>query len=350
MISKIIDSERAVADVFNSAIAAAAIGAAWEVGILDAVRNQHKVDISAYARKNNLDVDSLQGVVTSLAIVGILGREKSEENIVLAVPGDLLEEAYRTKSMFHWLSLGSGGLFSRMQYVLRNENRHGDFYDRDSVAIGYACYDINKHHFDPAFWGAIEGLNYKFQSIVDLGSGSGERLMQLLTRYPGTTGLGVDIAGPALGDAAVRAKERGFANRLKFTEGDATALSYRDEFANVDLLTCFMMGHDFWPRANCIDTLQRLRKAFPQVRKFLLGDTTRILLDDPESRFAVTEHDVPTFTLGFELGHALMGVYLPTMEEWEGVFEEGGWQCVKSHVLKSPSHSVIFELEHLKAN
>ncbi|KAF5024649.1 hypothetical protein F66182_3271 [Fusarium sp. NRRL 66182] len=347
MISKLVDSERAVADVFNSAIAAAAIGAAWEVGFLDAVRDQKKVDITSYARKHDLDVDSLQGVVTSLAIVDILGREEAEDKIVLAVPGNLLEEAYRTKSMFHWLSLGSGGLFSRMQYVLRNENRHGDFYDRDSVAIGYACYDINKHHFDPAFWAAVKGLDYKFQSIVDLGSGSGERLMQLLTRYPGTKGLGVDIAGPALGDAARRAKERGFANRLSFTEGDATALSYREEFANVDLLTCFMMGHDFWPRENCVNTLQRLRKAFPNVQRFLLGDTTRILLDSPDSRFAVTEDNVPTFTLGFELGHALMGVYLPTMEEWEGVFNEGGWRCVKSHILKSPSHSVIFELEHL---
>jgi phenylpyruvate C(3)-methyltransferase len=70
-------------------------------------------------------------------------------------------------------------------------------------------------------------------------------------------------------------------------------MSYRDEFAQVDLLTCFMMGHDFRPRDNCVATLQRLRKAFPKARRFLLGDTTRILLDSARSKHSVTEDNVP---------------------------------------------------------
>ena len=106
------------------------------------------------------------------------------------------------------------------------------------------------------------------------------------------------------------------------------------------------MGHDFWPRDNCVVTLQQLRKAFPNIRRFLLGDTTRILLDNPHSKHAVTEDNVPIFTLGFEFGHAMMGVYIPTLEEWEGVFAEGGWCCVKKHLIETQSLSVIFELVH----
>ncbi|MCJ1355259.1 MAG: hypothetical protein MMC33_005250 [Icmadophila ericetorum] len=342
MKSTVVDSKRAVAAIFNSAIAAAAIGAAWELGLLDELWDQKKVDVHKFATQHDLDSGSLQGLVAALAVVDVVKRDQDT-----VVAGRLLDEAYRTKSLFHWLTMGSGGLFSRMQYVLRNENRTGDFYRRDPAAIAYACREANRQFFDPAFWAAMDKLNYKFHSVVDLGSGSGERLMQILDRYPGTTGIGIDLAGPAVKVAAAESLERGFEDRLSFTEGDVCELGYRDEFAQVDLLTCFMMGHDFWPRDNCVATLQRLRKAFPMARRFLLGDTTRILLDSARSKYAVTEDNVPIFTLGFEFGHAMMGAYLPTMDEWEGVFAEGGWRLVKRHLIETHSLSVIFELEHV---
>lgn len=186
----------------------------------------------------------------------------------------------------------------------------------------------------------MKGLNYNFSHIADLGCGSGERLMQILDRYPNTSGIGLDIAGPALKVAATEAAECGYGQRLSFAKGDARNLDRREEFSSVDLLTCFMMGHDFWPRDNCIKTLRQLRELFPDVRHFLLADATSILLGNPGSTL---EDDVPVFTLGFELGHAMMGVYMPTMKEWEGVFAEGGWRCEKKHIINSLTLSVVFE-------
>ena len=341
MDSNVVDPERAVASIFNSAIAAAAIGAAWELGLLDELQDRKTVDLQHFATQHDLDSGSMQGLVTALAVVDIV---KYDQDAVVA--GRLLDEAYQSKSLFHWLSLGSGELFSHMQYVVRNKNRKGAFYRRDPAAIAYACRDINRQHFDLFFWKAMDGLDYKFHSVVDLGSGSGERLMQILDRYPETTGIGIDLAGPAIKVAEAEALERGFKGRLSFMEGDTRELGYRTDFSQVDLLTCFMMGHDFWPRDNCVATLQRLREAFPKVRRFLLGDATRILLDRPRSKHTVTEDNVPIFTLGFEFGHAMMGVYLPTMEDWESVFAEGGWRCVKKQLIESLSLSVIFQLEH----
>lgn len=330
-----------MAEVFNSAVAAVAIGAAWEVGLLDAVKDQKKVDVFQFAAENDLDRGSVQGLVTALAVVQVVVMEQNN-----VVAGRQLEEAYRTKSLFHWLCLGSGGLFSRMQYVLRNEHRTGDFHRRDPAAIAHACHDINKQYFDPAFWAAMDGLDYPVRSVVDLGCGSGQRLMQILDRHPQAKAIGIDVAGPAIQVAARDAVARGFGDRLVFREGDAREVSYRDEFEHVDLLTCFMMGHDFWPRDNCIATLQRLRRVFPHARRLLLGDATRILLDTPGGQQAVSNGTVPIFTLGFEVGHAMMGVYLPTIDEWDGVFAEGGWRCVKKHLIESLSLSVVFELEH----
>jgi hypothetical protein len=79
----------------------------------------------------------------------------------------------------------------------------------------------------------------------------------------------------------------------------------------------------------------------------LLGDTVRILLNQTGlSKYAVTEESVPSFTLRFGFGHALMDTYISTMEDWGGVFAEGGWRCVKQHLIETASLSVIFELEH----
>ncbi|KAJ6102292.1 methyltransferase MppJ [Penicillium sp. IBT 16267x] len=64
-----------------------------------------------------------------------------------------------------------------MQYVLRNKNRTGAFHYRNPEAIVYAYRDINYQHFDPVFWKAMDRLDYNFHSVVDLGSGNGERLM-----------------------------------------------------------------------------------------------------------------------------------------------------------------------------
>ena len=204
MISNGVESERAITAIFNSAIAAPAIGAAWEVGLLNELRDRKKVNVHKYATEHKLDSGSLQGLVAALAIADVVQRDQDT-----IVPGKLLDEAYRTESLFHWHSLGSGGLFSRMQYALRNKNRTGSFYRRDPEAIAYACRDINHQHFDPAFWTAIDGLDFNFHSVVDLGSGSGERFMQILDRYPETTGIGIDLAGPAIKVAAAQALGRG---------------------------------------------------------------------------------------------------------------------------------------------
>lgn len=335
-------SEHEITKIFNSYIAAGAIGAAWEVGLLDEVRSRKTVDINDFAAHHDLEHQATNGLVSALATVDILKRDGN-----IALPGRLLEEAYRTKGLFHWLALGSGGLFANMQHILRNENRKGDYFSRDSAAIAYACRDANKQFMDKVFLDALDSVDHQFNRIVDLGSGSGERLTQILDRYPDATGIGIDIAGPANRLAMADAITRGYRSRITFLEGDARELSYRDEFAQVDLLTSFLMGHDFWPLENCVHSLQRLRKAFPNVQRFFLCDTMRILLGNPQSRYAVREDAVPIFTLGFEFGHALMNVWLPTLEDWESVFEEGGWRCVKQHDMSPPSLTILFELEPL---
>lgn len=325
------DGRGGAANIFNSAVAGFAIATAWEAGALDELNDSGQLSVPAFCARHDLHLTSVRGMFAALATVGVVVRTG---DTVFAGPE--FADVYRNKAFFHWLTVGCGELFSNMPRIVRNGNRSGEFYRRDAAAIAFACREINLRSFDPVFWRAIESLDFAFTTVADLGCGSGGRLAQIANRFPGVGGIGVDISADALREAAGSVRAAGFDGRFTFIEADVRTLEADDRFAEVELLTCFMMGHDFWPREQCVVTLRRLREAFPNARRFLLGDTARTQ--------GIADQDRPIFTLGFETAHDLMGVYLPTLTEWADVFDESGWRCVGVRRVDVPAHSVIYEL------
>ena len=320
------------ASIYNSAVAAWAIAAAWEIGALEELHTARTLDAESFAVRQGLDPVATVGLFRALASVGVVRRSGP-----VVVVADAFDEVYRYKSFFHWLSRGSAELFRQMPSVLVSENRVGAFYQRDSAAIAYACREIDELCYAPAFRDAMGRLDFEPGNVVDLGCGSGGRLLGILDRYPRARGVGVDIARPALAAATADALAAGLADRVSFIEADVLDLDERPEFADVELITCFMMGHDFWPRENCVTSLRRLRKVFPSARRFLLGDATRTA--------GVPDSDLPVFTLGFEFGHDLMGAFLPTIADWESVFDEAGWKLARTNRIELTVGEVVFELE-----
>ena len=321
----------AAAAIYNSAVAAWAIAASWELGLLDELQSEGMVDAEEIAARRGLDPVSTIGVFRALAAVDVVRRE----NTTIFVSRKF-DEVYRFKSFFHWLSRGSSELFRQMPSTLVAKNRVGKYYQRDSAAIAYACREINELCYAPTFWAAMDRLDFDFEVVTDLGCGSGARVMDILKRYPGTRGIGIDIAGPAIKAANADLAAAGLADRATFVQGDVLNLRSDPEFSSVELITCFMMGHDFWPREKCIAVLRRLRAAFPAAKRLLLGDATRTI--------GVPDTELPVFTLGFELGHDLMGAVLPTISDWESVFGEAGWNLLRTNRIEMTVGEVIFEL------
>jgi SAM-dependent methyltransferase len=322
----------AAAGIYNSAVAAWAIAAAWEIGALDELNEARTLDAASFAARRGLDPVATAGLFRALGSVGVVRRHGA-----VIVTGDAFDEVYRYKSFFHWLSRGSAELFRQMPSVLVSENRVGRFYQRDAAAIAYACREIDQLCYAPAFWAAMGRLGFDLANVADLGCGSGGRMLDILAAHPGARGVGVDIARPALEAARADARAAGVANRVTFIEADVLDLDERPEFAGVELITCFMMGHDFWPRENCVASLRRIRKVFPAAQRLLLGDATRTA--------EVPDPDLPVFRLGFELGHDLMGVFLPTVADWESVFDEAGWHLARTNWIDMTVGEVVFELE-----
>lgn len=172
--------------------------------------------------------------------------------------------------------------------------------------------------------------------VVDLGCGSGQRIIDLASRDPGVSCVGVDISGDAVRLASDKVTSLGLSDRVIIGQADVGVLDPDPVFDDIDVITCVFMGHDFWPFDDCVATLRRLRAVIPVARRLLLCDVARTgTWHGPET---------PIFTLGFEYAHALMGVYIPTFAEWQRAFAVSGWVCEAVHDLAAPPNGHLFEL------
>jgi SAM-dependent methyltransferase len=322
---------RLCAETFNAALAAEALSAAWELGLLDELRREAKLDLRTYARDNDLHLRTLTHLARALANRQIIDLD---DHLTEVTPGLVFEDAYQAKGFFYWLTRGCGDLLERLPEVTHLANRDGDYARRDPAAISVACRDISRSFFDPPFQELLADVS--FDSVADFGCGSGDRLITLATQRPHVRAIGIDIAADALTVARDAVAAAGVRDRVRLVHDDVLNLSARPEYQEVDLATCFLMGHDFWPRENCVRTLRGLRQAFPRLRTLILGDTCRAVGE--------AEWNPPVFTLGFETVHAIMDKYLPTLQEWYDTIAESGWRIANQRHIDLPAFSFIFQL------
>lgn len=325
-------SGSAIDVVYNNALSAYAISAAWELGLLERLEHADEpVDLEHFAAANDLHVPAVRAIARGLALAGTVVLSPDHG---YAEPGPGFAETMAKKGFFYWLTRGCGELFATMPQLVRNGNRTGDFVVRDYRAIGVAAREAGISYVDQTFYRIIadRGLAHG----ADLGCGSGERLITLAGRDPGFRGVGVDLAAGALALAKASVATAGVGDRVTLVEGDAKRLTYRPEFAGVDFVCSFMMGHDLWPRHECLLSLKLVADAFPDATDLIICDTYR-------SDLTVTEAH-PVFTLGFETAHAVMGQEIPSLDEWIDVLAEAGWYPAEVIDFDLPPFTALMHL------
>ncbi|MFF2080301.1 SAM-dependent methyltransferase [Kitasatospora sp. NPDC058162] len=318
-----------VADLYSSYVAAAALSAAQELGLLDELAEQGK---TSYGNGDHPDLDDgvVRTILRALHWAGVVVIE--EDGPVLT--GPRFAEAYAARGYFYWLVKGCGELFSIAPQVAKTENRVGDFYRRDMRAVAIGSRIIGEEEVERLFDQVL--ADRPPRKVADLGCGSGQRLIRIAGNHPEASGVGVDIARASVQLASESVADAGLADRITIHRGNVLELDPSPAFADVDTITCVFMGHDFWPYDSCVATLRALRAAFPRAERLLLCDVVRTTeLPGP---------DTTVFTLGFEGVHALMGDYLPTLDEWRQAFTESGWECRTIHPTVTPPNGHFFEL------
>jgi len=318
------------ADIFNSAIAASAIAALFDLGLFDELQESETISVREFCEKRGLHQPSILTLLYSLECFDIVALNPTKD---LVRPGKAFAETCRDKGYFLWLVRGYGCLWQNLSDLVKNGKGSFDSVGRDGSYIAKAGRDYGAQFVDDYFTDMLYQMPFKV--AADLGCGSAMRLINLARQNPEFRGIGIDINEGAVKLAQASIATAGLQDRLTVVRADASRLEARPEFAEVEVLFCFFMGHDLWPRPNCLKVMQQIRSVFPRLKRFLLSDTYRS--DLPASRH------VPIFTLGFEVTHAVMGQYIPSVVEWMDLFVEAGWNCVERREIGIP-FSAIFDL------
>jgi len=318
------------ADIFNSAIAASAIAALFDLGLFDELQESESISVQEFCEERGLHQPSILTLLYSLECFDIVALNPAKDFVR---PGKAFAETCRDKGYFLWLVRGYGYLWQNLSDLAKNGKGSFDSVGRDGSYIAKAGRDYGAHFVDEYFNDMLYQM--PFQVAADLGCGSAMRLINLAKQNPKFRGIGIDINEGAVKLAQAAIATAGLQDRLTVVRADASRLEARPEFAEVEVLFCFFMGHDLWPRSNCLKALRQIRSVFPRLKRFLLSDTYRS--DLPASRH------VPIFTLGFEVTHAVMGQYIPSAAEWMDLFVEAGWNCVERCEIGIPFSS-IFDL------
>lgn len=318
-----------IARLFNSVIGAASIAAIFELGLFDELQQNKVIHVKAFCNEHKLHQKSISILLETLHLYKIIIYSPEDD---LVSPGPIFADTLKNKGYFLWLIQGYGNMLQNISTLVKNKNRTGDLIQRNGKAIATAGRDYGMHFVDSIFNDVLSQMPFNF--VADFGCGSGERLINLAKSRPDFHGVGIDIDL----DAAILAQNSianaNLQDRVTVLHGDITNLKL-PMFSKVDVIYSFFMAHEFWPRENCLQILRNIRAKFPNVKRFLLSDTYRS--DLPLCR------EKPIFTLGFELTHAIMGQYIPSIQEWKDVFEEAGWLCAEQYDLKIP-FSCIFDL------
>ena len=301
------------ASIFNAYVTASAVSAAVQLGLLDDVHERGTVAVDEFGDQLDLYGPAVRSVADVLVQDNILAVVEPNPFVVGAGPA--FDDIWVNKGYFLWLVRGYGDMLSRVGELSANTGRDGVSHLRSGRAIAQAGKDYGARFVDPVISDMVAELD--FSVMADLGCGSANRIIELAKRHPEKRFIGVEV-DPGAVDVAREAVERAHMSaRIEIVHDDVRRLRERPEYADVDALLCFFLGHDFWPRENCLATLDRLRRRMPRVRNFLLSDTYR-----SPGRFG---DRAPIFTLGFELTHAVMGQHVPTVEDWVDLFESSTW-------------------------
>lgn len=295
---------------------------------------------------NKLDLFPLFNKGTSLEEISRVNDYESKrfnELLKIAITMEVLEEqegklnltqlgkeVAKNHGFFTWAIGGYSPLFEIMDTFLVAPTTDWKPYVRgEYVAIGSD--EANQELMQDIFDKVID--EFDAQCIADLGCGNAGRLVNLLKRRSGSTGVGIDINPQAIEVAQKNTQQNGLNERIDLVcENVFTSLSKpRPELNKVELVMSFMMLHDLFNINNLKGKLfTKMKEAFPKATYFVFADTCL----DEQKRDAQT---MPVFTMGYELIHQIRGIRLFTLEYYKKQFKKEGLELVAQYDFGAPN-------------
>lgn len=215
---------------------------------------------------------------------------------------------------------------------LREPDAVAGRYSRDGRSVAISSRWIGSAGFYPGQ--VAEILSRKPQRIVDLGSGAGGLLIQLLTALPTSTGLALDMSAGACEAAEQAAELAGVSDRLTMVNRPIESLlEHPEPVQGADVVHAGFVMHDTAARPEVLEGILRTcREGLAEGGSVIVTDCVPYAQDPRERAFSAL------FTY---LHAASMEVNLPTETEWRAAFTRAGFGDVTLTPLPMPGSRLI---------
>jgi SAM-dependent methyltransferase len=304
-------------EVLNGYIGAHVALAMEQTGILRVLHEGcGPMRIDELARQSSTSVAPTRSILRFARLFGYIHGD--EDEVEFTQTGRAL---YHYRGYFTVAVGGFSPLFRTMSEILQGLEATEKFMRVDQL-VARGC-EHNWEFQAPVLDTAVQDLPWT--KVVDLGCGSGKRLLHLLGNHPGGHGVGVDINTELCAIAQQNAEGAGESHRFSVVRADLAdilshPLSY-PQITDANLVMSFFLLHHFARNSEEYErTLRLLRQAFPEATYFIMVDGYRVS-DDTSTR--------PIFSIAFELFHEMLGVRLPTLVEHYQALGRAGFSIVR---------------------
>ena len=300
----------------------------FNVGFLDQVSERGVVDLSTFARQNNLDPRILRLLCDYLYALNFL--EKDGDRFLPGKNAEILIEILRGSfdSIYAYEDL-----FHNLEALLRKEKAYGREVKRREEFVGKGSGQSARLLPFPMATDLIKRNG--FSKVLDLGCGDAEFLISLCKGNIGFRGYGVDLSQEMAALAGRRLLKEGLEDRIEIRVGDIFRLKeIREKVGMPDVATSFFVLHEFlWNgRQAVIDLLRQFREVFPGV-SLIACEITQLQPEDFRKK--------PSLILEHHLFHDLSQQGLMPRKEWKRIFSEAGLRLKEEYRVDFSEMSIF---------
>ncbi len=320
--------------LFNSYLTAKVVIMGKNEGIFDLILERgaiKKQELIERFGMTNLGASNLLDFMSAQSLI-------YEENGAYYMTPEMQVDVTENMGFLSWLIEAYEPVVDNAYGILSQKLNYGSDVIRKDKEMAEATSLVSFYKTDPFVFRLLDRL--EFDLVIDIGCGSGQRLLQLAERYPMSKLSGIDISQKCCELAQSNINKNGLSEQINVVQSSA-----EDWSANIDrtrmkdgknLIMCFAMFHDLMNIPGSAEKmLDSICRNYPSGSLLLIQDQMRT------ESVRVGQNN---WVEGFTFVHRLMGQSLYPVSQYKAIMERHGFRIVET-VLTDISENYLILAE-----
>ena len=291
-----------------------------DTGVFDELKNNSSISSSEISKKLGLNNKVLESGLNFLVNADNSITKDEKGNYQLTTIGEKRLYSDQATAM----SLGAVGayhtLLTNYSAMLKNKITYGKDFIRDGRLVAISSVLTGRANYS---WVAQKFNDLKVDTVVDLGCGSGDIIIDFCNKHKSFNGIGLDIDPTAVKVAQENVKKNNLESRIELIVGDMlNPKTYSNKISSKGEKVAFnaiMALHEFLRdgKQAVVDVLIKMKKEFPG-SYFILGEFNKCT-DSEFQNIPIYERMHMLFYQ--EIIHGLTDQGLASLDEWKEMFK-----------------------------